>query len=167
MTALRRQTIGEALQIDGDDYRTYTAIHEIGHATAGLATGDCNVDHIKLTIYPGAPSDGYTEAGWNEQRSHLVLLHGGFLAQQRWMRERGLWNARRDRAARNGAGHDFGIIETTGASTAEVAAAAELSSILLDRHWAGLLVAADRLATTGYLTGDDLCAILNQHATKQ
>jgi hypothetical protein len=163
MTALKRQTIGEALHLSEDNYRTYTAIHEVGHATAGLATGDCTVDHIKLTIYPGAPTDGYAEVGWNDQLTHLVLLHGGLLAQQRWMREKGLWSVRRDRAARNGAGHDYAIIKAIGASTAEVDAAAELSSKLLNRHWAGLLVAAERLALTGHLSGDDLCDILNQH----
>lgn len=162
MTALRRQTIGEALQLTEDDYRAYTAVHEIGHATAGLATGDCNVDHIKLTIYPGAPTDGYTEVGWNDQRTHLVLLHGGLIAQQRWLQERGLWSVRRERAARHGAGHDFSVIESIGASKTEVSAAAELSTELLNRHWTGLLLAAERLAMTGYLTGDELCDILNR-----
>lgn len=162
MKELRFQTINEALQLGEADYRMYTAVHELGHATSGLATGDCYVDHVRLTIHPAAPSDGHTDLRYDGRQTHLVVLHGGLLAQQRWMREQGLWSDRRAKATRYSAGHDLKVVRSLGASEEETAAAVTRCEKLLNEHWTGLLAAARQLFAVGYLAGDDLCGILNR-----
>ncbi len=78
----RQQTIGEVLAFTDRQYRVYTAIHEVGHAATGLATGNCHVDACELTITPGAATDAFTGISWvpdhTAQRTRLVFLHGGF-----------------------------------------------------------------------------------------
>lgn len=159
------RTIREVLALPDDQYRLYTAIHEIGHAVTGLATDKCEVDCCELTIAPGADTDAFTDIRWvqddAEQHTRLVLLHGGLLAQDRWMRERGLWTADRYRAARSGARHDFAAIEELGADHSAVSAARELSGHLLARHWPVVLTAAEHLYATGRITGTQLCDMLN------
>lgn len=162
----RPRTIGEVLAFTDEQYRLYTAIHEIGHATAGLATGKCAVDFCVLTIEPGAETDAFTDIRWvkdsDEQQTRLVLLHGGLLAQDRWMREQGLWTADRHRAARSGARHDFDAMADLGASEEAISAARELSRQLLDRHWQGVLRAAAGLCSMNRITGEQLVDVLNR-----
>lgn len=167
----RLLTIGEVLAFTDDQYRHYTAIHEIGHATAGLATGKCTVDCCELSIVPGAATDAYTDISWvrdrHEQNTRLVLLHGGLLAQDRWMNEQGLWTDDRYRAARSGARHDFAAMEELGADDAAVSSAREESRILLARYWPAVLKAADHLSATGRITGEQLHELLLGHLPEQ
>lgn len=158
---LRRQTIGEALNLTGSQYRMYTAVHEIGHATAGLATGECFVEHCRLTIAPAAPADGYADVRFDGQHAHLVILHGGLIAQEHWLRRTGLWSERRGRAARDSAGHDLDAIVSLNAPAAAVTAARGDAYRFLTAHWRGVLTAADRLCERGFLHGDELCDVIN------
>lgn len=164
----RPRTIREVLAFTDGRYRLYTAVHEIGHAAAGLATGKCAVDSCVLTIEPGAERDAYTDIRWvkdsDEQQTRLVLLHGGLLAQDRWMREQGLWTADRHRAAYSGARHDFDAIADLGAGEQAISAARELSRQLLDRHWQGVLRAANDLSAMNRITGEQICDALNTAA---
>lgn len=167
----RLQTIGEVLAFTDEQYRLYTAVHEIGHATAGLATGKCTVDCCELSIVPGAATDAYTDISWVqdrfEQNTRLVMLHGGLLAQDRWMKEQSLWTTDRYRAARSGARHDFAAMEELGANEAAVTAAREESQMLLAQHWPAVLKATDHLCTTGRITGGQLCDLLLGHLPGQ
>ncbi|MEW2493805.1 hypothetical protein AB0942_09690 [Streptomyces nodosus] len=162
----RRPTIGELLAFGDEDYRFYTAIHEIGHAASGLATGNVAVDRCVLTIKPKAQSDARTVVRWaeddTEQRTRLVLLHGGLLAQVRWMKEHGLWTAERCRAAVSGARHDIDAIEELSADEAAVQDAGAQSEWALARLWPGVMAAARILSDAGQITGDQLCDVLNR-----
>jgi hypothetical protein len=120
---------------------------------------------------PDAVTDAYTDIRWVqdrfEQRTRLVLLHGGLLAQDRWMKEQGLWTDDRYRAARSGARHDVAAMEELGADDAAVGAAREESRILLAQHWPAVLEAADHLSTTGHITGEQLHELLLSHPPEQ
>jgi hypothetical protein len=162
----RRPTIGELLAFRDEDYRFYTAIHEIGHAASGLATGNCAVDHCVLTIKPGAQADGRTVIRWaeddTEQQTRLVLLHGGLLAQLRWMKDRGLWTTERCRATVSAARHDVDAIAELGADEKAVHEAGAQSELSLARLWPGVMAAARILSEAGQITGDQLCDVLNR-----
>lgn len=164
----RRQTIGEVLAFTDRQYRLYTAVHEVGHAATGLATGNCSVSACELTITPGAATDAFTDISWvrdhTAQRTQLIFLHGGLLAQERWMRETDLWTSERSRAARSGARHDFVAIERLAADEALIRAAGNDSCVLVGLHWRGIVAAAQLLCDTGRITGQEICDVLNKHA---
>ncbi|MGW0334260.1 hypothetical protein ACWD0J_20730 [Streptomyces sp. NPDC003011] len=163
----RQQTIREVLAFSDSQYRLYTAVHEIGHAAAGLATGNCSVDVCELTIKPGATTDAFTDISWvrdhTAQHTQLVFLNGGLLAQEQWMREYGVWTPERSRAARSGASHDMTAMTELGADEAASRKAQDDSRELIRLHWAGIAEAAQLLCDSGRITGQEICDALNRH----
>ncbi|MFD9771618.1 hypothetical protein ACFWXE_15055 [[Kitasatospora] papulosa] len=164
----RQQTISETLRFTDHQYRLYTAIHEIGHAATGLATGNCSVDACELTITPGAATDAYTDISWvpdhTAQHTQLIFLHGGLLAQEQWMRETRLWTPERTLAARSGARHDFAAMEQLATDESSVRKACDESRKLMLRYWRGITEAAQLLCDTGRITGQEICDLLNRYA---
>ncbi|MFJ4741258.1 hypothetical protein [Streptomyces sp. NPDC088775] len=164
----RQQTIGEVLAFTDRQYRLYTAVHEVGHAATGLATGNCSVSTCELPIEPGAATDAFTDISWvtdhTAQRTQLIFLHGGLLAQEQWMREMELWTPERSHAARSGARHDFAAMEQLSADELLIRRACDDSRELLVRYWPGVLEAAQLLCDSGSITGQEICDALNKHA---
>lgn len=164
----RQQTIGEVLAFTDRQYRLYTAVHEVGHAATGLATGNCSVSTCELTIAPGAATDAFTDISWvtdhTAQHTQLIFLHGGLMAQEQWMREMELWTPERSRAARSGARHDFAAIERLSADESSIRKACADSRELLVRYWRGIVEAAQLLCDSGRITGQEICDALNKHA---
>lgn len=164
----RQQTIGEVLALTDSQHRLYTAVHEVGHAATGLATGNCSVEACELTVSSGAATDAFTDISWvtdhTAQRTRLVFLHGGLLAQEQWLRETELWTPERSRAARSGARHDFAAIQELGADEASIRKACDDSRELIGLHWRGILEAARLLCDSGRITGQEICDVLNTHA---
>ncbi|WP_435057649.1 hypothetical protein [Streptomyces sp. bgisy060] len=97
------------------------------------------------------------------QRTQLIFLHGGLLAQEQWMREMELWTPERSRAARSGARHDFAAMEQLSADESLIRKACDDSRELLVRHWRGIVEAAQLLCDSGRITGQEICDVLNKH----
>ncbi|WP_030573928.1 hypothetical protein [Streptomyces aureocirculatus] len=137
----RQQTIGETWRFTDHQYRRYTAIHVIGHAATGLATGNCPVDACELTITPGAATDAFTDISWvpghTAQHTQLIFRHGGLLAQEQWMGEMRLWTPERSLAARSDARYDFAAMEQLAADESSVRKACDESRKLMLRYWRG------------------------------
>lgn len=96
--------------------------------------------------------DAYADYAWAEDdamRTRLIIAHGGLLAQDRWMREKGLWTADRYRAARSSARHDFALVDELRADPGVVTQTRAPSRALLNRLWKGVLAAAERLNEAG------------------
>ncbi|MFE0775425.1 hypothetical protein [Streptomyces sp. NPDC058861] len=163
-----RQMIGEVLALTDPQYRFYTAIHEVGHAATALATGNCSVISCELMIVPGAVTDAFTDIRYVEdhtaQRTQLIYLHGGLLAQERWMREARLWTPGRSLGTREAARHDFAAMEELTSDESSIRAAHDESHTLVTRHWQGIMEAARRLSTEGRITGQEICDLLNANA---
>ncbi|MFM9452245.1 hypothetical protein [Streptomyces europaeiscabiei] len=98
------------------------------------------------------------------QRTQLIFLHGGLLAQEQWMREMELWTPERSAAARSGAGHDFAAMKQLAAAESSIRKAFDDSRELVVRHWRGILEAARLLCDSGRITGQEICDVLNKHA---
>jgi hypothetical protein len=160
---LARLLIRDGLAFDVRAYVLFTAVHEAGHAVAGLATGDFWMGEAVLTVYPGAPADAYTDVGWGEVRTQLVFLPGGELAQLRWLREQGLWTPIRGRATRNAAHHDRAALRSLGFDWRARHAAAQEAEAHLARHWPAVLDVAGRLAAAGRISGATVCDVMNDH----
>ncbi|MEU5772781.1 hypothetical protein ABZ819_05680 [Streptomyces venezuelae] len=165
---VRQQTTGEVLAFTDRQYRLYTAVHEVGHAATGLATGNCSVSTCELTIAPGAATDAFTDISWmtdhTAQRTQLIFLHGGLLAQEQWMREMELWTPEHSRAARSGARHDLVAMKQLSADESSIRKACADSRELLVRHWRGIVGAAQHLSASGRITGQEICDALNKQA---
>ncbi|MFH9697386.1 hypothetical protein [Streptomyces globisporus] len=163
----RQQTIGEVLAFTDVQYRVYTAVHEVGHAVTALSTGNCSVDACELTIAPGAATDGRTDIFWvpdhTAQRTQLIFLHGGLLAQEQWMSETGLWTPERSWAARSGARHDFAAIQKLAAHESTVRKAYDDSREVVVLNCRGIVEAAQLLCDAGRITGQEICDLLNKY----
>lgn len=171
MTSDAPQTIGDLLALTDQQYRRYTAIHEIGHAITGLATGNGIVTVCEINIIPGAVANGFTDYGWGYERpeleTRLVFLHGGLLAQERWLHETGLWTLERSRGVRFSAQEDLALMQQLGADEAAIRVAREEAADHLQQHWQGLLKAALYLDSFGSITGQAICDILNAAAPQR
>lgn len=154
---LRHQTIGEAMDLpDEAAYRLWSAVHEVGHATALLGTGHGDVTRCQVMLYPGAAHNAFTDASWTDLRGRLALLHGGMLAAERWLRECGWWDPRRERASRAANVHDRRAIDELEPWDLVLRATREWTAAILDERWPQVLHTAQELATRGQLTGSQL-----------
>ncbi|WP_326581612.1 hypothetical protein OIE69_44505 (plasmid) [Actinacidiphila glaucinigra] len=146
-------TVFTALDVSEPVYRRFTAVHESGHAVAALATGQARVLECAVD---GEGERAYTDVRWDSQQALLVLLHGGHLAQQRWLREQHMWTALRSSAVRAAASHDFDALAATGATPGEVRQASDQAEEFLDRHWTAVMTVAEHLHQHGRLTGAEV-----------
>ncbi|MEZ0095666.1 hypothetical protein [Streptacidiphilus sp. EB129] len=155
---LRPQTIREAMQLPGPDYALFLAVHEVGHLVAGIATGDRRADDCAVSLGPATAA--YPALTWETPAVLLTSLHGGLLAQVRWLHRQELWTPRRARAVKDGAAHDREAIRAVGLHWRESAKARERAQVLLAEHWPGLLAAATRLVTADRITVAEVRAVL-------
>ncbi|MFF4403569.1 hypothetical protein [Streptomyces sp. NPDC001404] len=162
-TELARLRIRDALAFDDRRHVLYTAVHEVGHAVAGAATRDFWMGESILTLHPGAFTDARTSVGWGDTRTQLVYLPAGELAQVRWLREQGLWTPLRGRATRNAALHDHAALASLGFDWRTRHTASLEAESHLARHWPAVVELAAVLSTTGRITGDAVCAVMNYH----
>ncbi|QDN54199.1 hypothetical protein [Streptomyces sp. S1D4-20] len=165
-------TLAQAVDLPDALFRRYTAIREIGHALTAVATGQARV--IECALEPGTASDGtrfdaFTEVRWQTLHAYLTLLQAGAMAQERWLREQGLWTPRRDLATQVAARQSRAAVQATAASADEIERAAAWAQELLGYHWPLLLHFADLLDQRGHLYGSHLRKVLRvgAHATGQ
>ncbi|MGX5185730.1 hypothetical protein ACWKT5_23630 [Streptomyces avermitilis] len=158
-------TLAQAVDLPDSIFRRYTAIREIGHGLTAVATGQARV--IECALEPGTALDGtrfdaFTEVRWQTPHAYLALLQAGSMAQERWLREQGLWTARRDLATQLAARHSRAAVQATAASQDEIELAAAWAQELLDRHWTLLLHCASLLDRRGHLYGSHLRKALRE-----
>lgn len=155
------------------------AAHELGHAIAHLAQ-DADAHLARVDLYSETTdirldtgvtraAGGYTLAHYERGDEHalwcvLVACAAGERAQDRWLREAGLWTPTRAvaievlaRSDRDSALHreprlgfgdaeiDYGLLH-------------DEADAIIDRHWEGLRTAVPVLMTSGRMTGDELAA---------
>ncbi|MFF5019522.1 hypothetical protein [Streptomyces sp. NPDC001165] len=149
-------TIAQAVDLPDALFRRYTAIRETGHALTAVATGQARV--IECALEPGSAPDGtrydaFTVVRWQTPHAYRTLLQAGAMAQERWLREQGLWTPRRDLATQVAARHSRAAIQATAASADEIERAAAWAQELLDHHWPLLLHCAGLLDQRGHLYG--------------
>lgn len=160
-------TLAQAVDLPDALFRRYTAIREIGHGLTAVATRQARV--IECALEPGkapdgTPFDAFTEVRWQTTHAYLTLLQAGAMAQERWLREQGLWTPRRDLATQVAARHSRAAVQATAASEDEIERAAAWAQELLDRRWPLLLHCADLLDRRGHLYGSHLRKALREGA---
>lgn len=138
-----------------DQYLLYVAVHELGHAVAGIAEG---FDYRKLTVrIDGSQSrtrGGAYPSWWGrkERIPHLVSLHGGFIANEIYLKRNGLWNTHRKGLAEGNARSDYAAADSLKPSRRETEDAISKARGHLDRHWTVLDYAAPQLAKKGQMS---------------
>ncbi|MGW2421390.1 hypothetical protein ACWC0C_19450 [Streptomyces sp. NPDC001709] len=158
-------TLAQAVDLPDPLFRRYIAIREIGHGLTAVATGQARV--VACALEPGTAPDGtrfdaFTEVRWRTLHAYLALLQAGVMAQERWLREQGLWTPRRDLATQVAARHSRAAVQATAASEDQIERAAAWAQELLDRHWTLLLHCAGLLDRRGHLDGSHLRKALRE-----
>lgn len=164
-----------------DDQRdTLRAVHEAGHAVAGLAAGSfIHYARISTTaaLRNRTPDDeGLVRGGdvhgcnLTDGKGFAVFMGAAERAEDRWLREAGLWTHTRALGIEIGAytdrrhfldlnphiGFDGGLNDYL--------VVHQLADQFLNQHWNAVIAVADALATRMHLTGDhiaDLAGIPN------
>ncbi|MEV5279746.1 hypothetical protein [Streptomyces sp. NPDC052811] len=162
-------TLAQAVDLPDVLFRRYAAIREVGQALTAVATGQARV--IECALEPGTAPDGsrfdaFTEVRWQTSYAYLAMLQAGAIAQERWLREQGLWTPRRDLVTQVAARHSRVAAEATTAGADQIEQAAVWARELLDRHWALVLRFADLLDRRGHLYGSHLRRALREGAQR-
>ncbi|MFF8784804.1 hypothetical protein [Streptomyces sp. NPDC015125] len=138
-----------------DQYRLYVAIHELGHAVAGISEG---YDYRKVTVrLDGGHSRtrGSAYPSWwgkKERIPQLVSLHGGFIANEIYLKRNGLWDPRRKELAQGNARSDYSAADNLKPSRRETEDAIFKARRHLERHWTVIDYAAPELAKKGQMS---------------
>jgi len=163
--------------LDRATYRRAVCAHEAGHAVVALNSG-MHVMKVSISEAEGdigcglrAEFAGVTTPGPYElsPSSEIKIWAAGERAEQRWLRENGLWTEDRGWAAEMGALDDReksipklerGLGTTDlGTVLANYAKFGDEVEQVLDQNWAAVLAVADALDMTGELTGDQAAAL--------
>jgi hypothetical protein len=154
------RTVGLA----ADQARTAQAVHELAHAVLWMAAGIHVVDAAIGTeegIATGGPVPPHAGLGC------AVGLAAGERAEDRWLRETGLWTEERAAVAEVGAHRDRGVILAAdvqprvtfgGGDGYDYAHLHALADQALSLHWHRILTVAPYLVRATRLTGDEIAA---------
>lgn len=142
-------------------------MHELGHAVVWLAAG---LHVVSLGIGDGL--GGRTECGPigdrpDGQLGRIIGVVAGERAQDRWLRETGLWTPSRAAMAELGAAHDRALVFASNpqpiprfdGGPADYSQLHDLADQALDRIWGHLAAALPALVGQGQMTGQELAAI--------
>ncbi|MET7552141.1 hypothetical protein ABZS95_43030 [Streptomyces sp. NPDC005479] len=163
--------------LDRGTYRKAICIHEAGHTVVALVSG-MRVKSVSVSESEGnigcglrAEFEGTTTPDAYElPRSSMIKIWGaGERAEQRWLRENGLWTEDRGWAAEMGALGDRqqaipeleAWLGTTNEGTV-LMSYAELGDQVehvLDRNWEAVRTIASALDAAGELTGDEAATL--------
>ncbi|GGR05498.1 hypothetical protein [Kitasatospora griseola] len=168
---------GHVPGLDPAAYRRAVSVHEAGHTVIAFHVGmhvkgveivECTRDvgcgpRLELG---GAVDPGPYELADSEAVKQLVA---GERAEQRWLREMGLWTQDRGWAAEMGALQDRDaaiprLRTFTGSDDLRIllgwyATFGDQAEEVLDRHWPAVLAVAEALDEAGELTGDQVAAL--------
>ncbi|MFF8786859.1 hypothetical protein [Streptomyces sp. NPDC015125] len=152
------------LGLSEQESRSSCAAHELGHAVLWLTRG---VHVVGLGI--GVGRGGRAECGPPAPQQRLdwaIAVAAGERAQDRWLRETGLWTEDRAAFAELGATSDRAQIFAAdptprpafGDGGPDYAELHTLADHALDEHWDAILIAMPALLREGWMTGDRLGA---------
>ncbi|MFJ9693432.1 hypothetical protein [Kitasatospora sp. NPDC101183] len=156
------------LGLDDDQLRRDIAVHEAGHATLLLFWGiPFEFVEIAADLGKGSGSGGRVAISGTAPFEHVIVeLAAGERAEDRWMREVGLWSPQRAFAVEIGACGDRRAIDTavrtvhgTGLTygtstdwTRDLAALHQRADEAVDAVWDRVLTLAEALERNGRLT---------------
>ncbi|MDX3549528.1 hypothetical protein PV724_44445 [Streptomyces europaeiscabiei] len=154
----------EALGLTAEQSRTSTAVHELGHALVWLASG-LHVQYLGVGIGPGgqAACTAVTKTQ-QELMGRVTGVVAGERAQDRWLRETGLWTPDLAAMAELGAAHDRAYVFACGPeprpgfgdSDVDYSVLHDLADEALDALWGKVMTALPILTRVGRMTGDEL-----------
>lgn len=159
------------LGLTPDEMHYIRAIHEAAHAVTAIAGGG-HLHYAEIETHDSASDHGgVTEAcGLDDGNLFAVFSGAGERANDRWLREVGLWTPRLAVAVESGARGDrakfLQVNPHVGFGDREVdyRAVHDLADQAIDRHWAAINTVADVIVTHIRLEGDaiaDLAGIPN------
>ncbi|MFC4512560.1 hypothetical protein [Streptomyces ehimensis] len=154
MTA-KSLAVRDALGFSADQYREWVAAHELGHAIASIGAGE-RVKEIEIVLDRDGPVMGRTVLsrwGRRDRMAALVGLHGGHVADELWLRARGLWSPERSAICQSSSRRDYEQISQLAESGTESAAAASAARRHIETNWSTFLAGLNFLATSSRLPG--------------
>lgn len=152
------------LGLSKQESRANCAVHELGHAVLWLT---CGIRVVSVGVGVGLGGQAVCRPPAPEQRlDWAIALVAGERAQDRWLREAGLWTEDRAAFAELGARIDRALIFAAdptprpgfGDGGPDYADLHALADQALDEHWETILTALPTLLSMGLMTGDSLAA---------
>ncbi|MGW7617463.1 hypothetical protein ACWGLG_16655 [Streptomyces antimycoticus] len=147
--------------------RTGQAVHELGHAMVWLA-GGLHVVNLGIDIGRGGRAMCLpTNRTQEQQMTRIIGIVAGERAQDRWLRETGLWTPSRAAMAELGAAHDRSLVFAAdprprpgfGSGGADYSDLHDLADRALDGIWGSIQDALPVLVRRGSLSGDQLAKL--------
>lgn len=167
----RGEINGRALGLTETQSRMSTAVHELGHAVTWLA-GGLHVRYLGVGIGPGglAACDPVTQSP-EEHLQRVIGVVAGERAQDRWLRETGLWTSSLGALAELGAAHDRAYVFACdpeprpgfGDGDVDYSVLHDLADEALDVAWDRIMAALPALTQAGIMTGDELAYHIGMH----
>lgn len=161
---IRGDISSETLGLTGEQSRASTAVHELGHAMVWLASG-LHVQYLGVGIGPGgqAACTAVTKTP-QELMARVTGAVAGERAQDRWLRETGLWTTDLAVMAELGAAHDRAYVFACdpeprpgfGDGDVDYSVLHDLADEALDAIWDKITTALPILTRVGRMTGDEL-----------
>ncbi|MCX4581043.1 hypothetical protein OHB41_49725 [Streptomyces sp. NBC_01571] len=154
------------LELPAESLQIIRAIHEAAHAVIALA-GGAHLHHTKIDK-PGSPGDtaGATGiCGLTDSQSVAAYCAAGERADDRWLRDNGLWTARRAVCVEIGARADrqtlLALNSHVGFGDTDIhyQAVHDLADRLIDQHWDQITTLAGHLVERLYLDGSDVATL--------
>lgn len=152
------------------DRQYLIAIHEAGHAIAGLA-GHAHIHHAKIrplsqlraqASAAGTSSGHVNSCNLTDGQAFAVYLGAGERAEDKWLTQHGLWTPRRAVGIELGARSDREFLLAVnphvrfGIDHQDYRVVHDLADQFVTEHWDDVIAVADALATRMYLTGDQI-----------
>ncbi|MPY47123.1 hypothetical protein [Streptomyces acidicola] len=155
------------LGLKPDELHYIRAIHEAAHAVTAIA-GGAHLHHAQIeTLDSATDNGGVTEAcGLDDGNLYAVFSGAGERANDRWLREAGLWTPRLAVAVESGARSDrASFLEVNphvgfGDREVDYRVVHDLADQVIDRHWREINVVADALVQQIRLDGDDIAGLI-------
>lgn len=153
------------LPVEGIQYMR--AIHEAGHAIAALTTGG----HLHFaeiqTPDSTAPHGGTTYAcGLDDGTAFAAFCGAGERANDRWLRQEGLWTERRAVTVEAAATGDRALLLSVnphigfGDKEGDYQHVHNIADRLIDQHWNAILAVGEALVRRTRLEGDDIADLV-------
>ncbi|MGW2844657.1 hypothetical protein [Streptomyces sp. NPDC001274] len=142
------------------------AIHEAGHAVAGLI-GGAHLHHAQIAKGPATTPEGGVTRLCNlaDGNAYAIFSAAGERAVDRWLHEDGLWTPERavaNEVGAHGDRHSFLAVNPHvgfGDKQIDYTVVHDLADNFLDQHWAAVTRVAHALVEHTRLDGDEIARI--------
>ncbi|MET8411091.1 hypothetical protein ABZV34_23815 [Streptomyces sp. NPDC005195] len=154
------------LALPTESMQKIRAIHEAAHAVIAL-TGGAHLHHTQIEP-PGNPggTGGITGVcGLTDPQSLAAFCAAGERADDRWLRDNGLWTARRAVCVEIGAhGDRLNLLALNphvgfGDTDIHYQSIHDLADQVIDQHWDRITTLADQLVDRLHLDGSDVASL--------